>query len=80
CFPAGTLVATPAGDVPIEEIAAGCVVYGYDVETGQVVEREVVQVFRNSRSTTTSWDTSRCSCTMNVSGPQREKCPWIPTR
>ncbi|MGE3167185.1 MAG: Hint domain-containing protein [Planctomycetota bacterium] len=48
CFPAGTLVATPVGDVPIEEIAAGCVVYGYDVETGQVVEREVVQVFRNS--------------------------------
>ncbi|MGE3165258.1 MAG: Hint domain-containing protein [Planctomycetota bacterium] len=48
CFPAGTLVATPEGDVPIEEIAAGCVVYGYDVETGQVVEREVVQVFRNS--------------------------------
>ncbi|MGE3167180.1 MAG: polymorphic toxin-type HINT domain-containing protein [Planctomycetota bacterium] len=32
-FPAGTLVSTPAGDVPIEEIAAGCVVYGYDDET-----------------------------------------------
>ncbi|MGE3966565.1 MAG: polymorphic toxin-type HINT domain-containing protein [Planctomycetota bacterium] len=52
CFPAGTLVATPAGDVSIEEIAAGCVVYGYDVETGQVVEREVVRTFEN---VTSSW-------------------------
>ncbi|MGE3167176.1 MAG: polymorphic toxin-type HINT domain-containing protein [Planctomycetota bacterium] len=47
-LPRRSLVATPEGDVPIEEIAAGCVVFGYDVETGQVMEREVVQVFRSS--------------------------------
>ncbi|MEQ1840920.1 MAG: polymorphic toxin-type HINT domain-containing protein, partial [Verrucomicrobiales bacterium] len=46
CFPAGTLVLTPAGQVGIEEINEGKVVLAYDEETGMVVPREVTKLVR----------------------------------
>jgi hypothetical protein len=32
CIPAGTLIATPCGDVPVEQITPGMVVWGFDDE------------------------------------------------
>jgi RHS repeat-associated protein len=43
CFPAGTLVATPTGEVPIEDLAEGDEVYAYDFETQSVVVEKVLQ-------------------------------------
>ena len=42
CFMAGTLVATPKGDIPIEEIKVGDIVYAYDFSTEEIVGREVL--------------------------------------
>jgi hypothetical protein len=45
CFIAGTLVSTPQGDVPIETIRAGDVVWSLDIKTGHVVEKKVESTF-----------------------------------
>ena len=42
CFPAGTLVATPAGEKPIEQLHAGDTVLAEDPETGRVEAERVV--------------------------------------
>ena len=47
CFIEGTLVATKAGLVPIEDIQAGDYVWATDEETGETALKEVVQTFRN---------------------------------
>lgn len=47
CFIEGTLVATNAGLVPIEDIQAGDYVWATDEETGETALKEVVQTFRN---------------------------------
>ena len=47
CFIEGTLVATNAGLVPIEEIQPGDYVWATDEETGETALKEVVQTFRN---------------------------------
>ena len=47
CFIAGTLVATKAGPVPIEDIKPGDLVWATDEETGETELKEVVQIFRN---------------------------------
>lgn len=41
CFPAGTLVSTPSGDIPIEHIRDGQEVYSYCHETDRVVASRV---------------------------------------
>lgn len=48
CFPAGTAVHTPYGQMAIEEVEAGDSVLAYDVERGEVVVRRV-------EDTSTSW-------------------------
>lgn len=45
CFGAGTPVATPEGDRPIETIAVGDVVVSRDPETGETSYRTVVETF-----------------------------------
>lgn len=42
CFMAGTLIATPKGDIPIEKIKVGDIVYSYDFSTEEIVGREVL--------------------------------------
>ena len=47
CFMAGTVISTPSGEVNIEDIKVGDVVYAYDFESGRVVERTVLDTPRN---------------------------------
>jgi RHS repeat-associated protein len=47
CFPAGTIVATPSGDVEIQDLQKGDIVYAYDFETGKVVEKQVTDTYKN---------------------------------
>jgi hypothetical protein len=47
CFVAGTVVKTPFGDRPIEQMRPGDSVWSYDTESGQVVVQHVVSVYRN---------------------------------
>lgn len=42
CFVAGTLVSTPSGHTPIEEIQIGSMVYAFDHEREKVVESRVI--------------------------------------
>lgn len=50
CFPAGTLISTPNGRVPIEQIIPGDVVYAFNHESNEINECEVSKI--NSHS----WD------------------------
>jgi hypothetical protein len=45
CFGAGTLIATPSGHRPIEELELGDLVLAYDEPTGRVVPRPVTATF-----------------------------------
>ena len=45
CFVAGTLIATAAGHIGIENIVAGDWVWATDPETGEAELRQVVQTF-----------------------------------
>ena len=47
CFPAGTKVSTSHGDVNIEDIEVGDLVYAYDFATGTVVESRVSETPRH---------------------------------
>jgi hypothetical protein len=47
CFAAGTIVATPDGDMKIEDIEVGDTVWAYDFATGKSVERKVTELKRN---------------------------------
>lgn len=47
CFPAGTKVSTPNGDVNIEDIKVGDTVYACDLQTGATVERNVTELLHN---------------------------------
>ncbi|MDA3873736.1 MAG: polymorphic toxin-type HINT domain-containing protein, partial [Kiritimatiellae bacterium] len=47
CFAADTVVATPSGDVEIQDLKKGDIVYAYDFESTKVVERKVVDTIRN---------------------------------
>jgi len=42
CLPAGTMIATPSGQVPIEKIQDGDLVLAYDSSLGQLVEAHVL--------------------------------------
>jgi RHS repeat-associated protein len=53
CFAEGTLVSTPNGEVPIEQIAVGDQVYSYDEETGEEHPAEVVAL--HHRDVTELW-------------------------
>jgi hypothetical protein len=52
CFPGDTLVATPRGRRPIEDIKAGQLVYAFDFDVDQVVTRRVSGI---TRGTTARW-------------------------
>src|SRR3990167_2528692 len=45
CVPAGTMISTPSGDMPVEKITPGMVVYGY--EGNQVVQTTVSGTSKN---------------------------------
>ena len=45
CFVAGTLVKTESGNVPIESIKTGDLVWAWDEETGDVALKEVVETY-----------------------------------
>ena len=45
CFVAGTPVKAENGDIPIEQITAGMLVYAHDPETGETALKEVVRTF-----------------------------------
>ena len=51
-FVEGTLVSTPNGLVPIEEIEIGDLVFSYDEESGKVVEQEVIHLIRGDKENT----------------------------
>lgn len=44
CFPAGTSIAAPSGDIAIESVSKGDVVYGYSHDNGELVETKVLGV------------------------------------
>lgn len=44
CFLAGTKIDTPNGDINIEDIKVGDIVYSYDLETESKVEKEVTAI------------------------------------
>ena len=50
CFVAGTLVKTECGNVPIEIIEAGDMVWARDNETGEIALKEVVETYINETS------------------------------
>ena len=50
CLPAGQRIATPDGDVPIEEVCIGDSVIGVDHNTGQIVTTCVTSTFRRETS------------------------------
>ncbi|WMT82949.1 hypothetical protein TEMA_34470 [Terrisporobacter mayombei] len=45
CFTAGTLISTKDGDVPIEDIEEGDLIWAQDSETGEIALKEVAQTF-----------------------------------
>ena len=47
CFAAGTPIATPTGDVAIEDLRVGQAVYAYDTATGRVVSSSVTRLWRH---------------------------------
>lgn len=49
CFVAGTLVATPDGDVPIERLKIGHEVYCYDIENQRITRGTVSATMRHPR-------------------------------
>lgn len=59
CFPAGTLVATERGQIPIEEIKTGDRVWAFDEETGAVDLREVVRTVERESDHTIELYTER---------------------
>ena len=46
CCPAGTLISTPKGQVPIEQIQGGDEIYAYDSSLGQVAVSQTDQLYR----------------------------------
>ena len=50
CFVEGTPVKAENGDIPIEQITAGVLVYANDPETGETALKEVVRTFVNEAS------------------------------
>ena len=50
CFIKGTPVKAENGDIPIEQITAGVLVYANDPETGETALKEVVRTFVNEAS------------------------------
>lgn len=50
CFVKGTLIATPNGQVPIEDLRPGDTVYSYDEKNRQIVQGKVSAVFRHPRT------------------------------
>lgn len=50
CFPPGTLVSTPDGDIPIEGVQVGDSVYTHDFASGDNVETTVVEIFEHDDS------------------------------
>lgn len=48
CFVAGTRIATPRGEVPIEEVVVGQTVYAFDERNRKLVERSVLTVFHHA--------------------------------
>ena len=47
CFVAGTLISTETGQIPIEDIEPGMLVWATDPETGETALKPVVQTFKN---------------------------------
>lgn len=47
CFVAGTLVQTEQGEIPIENVSVGTMVWAWDEETGDVALKEVVETYIN---------------------------------
>jgi len=45
CFPSGTKIFTPDGEIPIEDINVGQRVYAYDENSGQKIETEVLEKY-----------------------------------
>ncbi|MCC6775623.1 MAG: strawberry notch family protein [Hyphomicrobiales bacterium] len=48
CVPAGTMIATPDGVSPIEELKVGDKVLGFEHQTGLVITTQVVRTFRRT--------------------------------
>jgi hypothetical protein len=45
CFLSGTIVDTPEGGIPIEDIEIGDIVVGWDEEAGKLTDSRVLQIF-----------------------------------
>jgi hypothetical protein len=44
CFPAGTMIATPKGDVNIKDVKKGDIVSAYDLRNGKIVSTAVLEM------------------------------------
>ncbi|WP_425533855.1 Hint domain-containing protein [Terrisporobacter petrolearius] len=51
CFTAGTLISTQDGDVPIEDIEEGDLVWAQNPEIGEIALKKVVQTFAKETDT-----------------------------
>jgi RHS repeat-associated protein len=58
CFPAGTLVTTPAGSRPIETLVEGDTISAWDFEAGAQVPRKILQVLLHETDFWVSIDTT----------------------
>lgn len=47
CFPFGTAISTPEGDKEIQTLAAGDMVYGFDLKTGEKAAYPVTRTFKH---------------------------------
>ncbi len=51
CFPSGTLINTPKGKIPIEQIKLGNIVYSYNHKINKIEEKKVTNLFKNKPKT-----------------------------
>ena len=81
CFPAGTLVATPAGEKPIEQLHAGDTVLAEDTKSGTVEPRRVEAVIADGVQPLLALDLadgSRLSATGRRRDPRRREREEVP--
>jgi RHS repeat-associated protein len=76
CFIAGTMVATPTGLVPIEQIKVGNLVLAYDEATGESVSKQVTNLIRPQPKATYTLTLRSASGDIETFGATEDH-PWF---